>query len=304
MAHQVPAVTPPRVVVVGSANVDEVFAVQAIPAPGETILSHGVMTARGGKGQNQAVAAARAGASTAFVGCLGSDDFGRLTLAGLTEDSIDTDAVRVIEAPTGRALIAVEPGGENTIIVEAGANADVRIRPEDRAVIADADVLLAQLEIPIDSVVEAAVSARDSGTLVIVNAAPMAALPAALLDATDVLVVNELEAQQLRGATGVTNLLDLVPVVVLTLGSKGAILQRREKAPVEVPAPIVDVVDATGAGDTFCGALAVALAEGMPDAEALRFSVTAASLSVQRAGAVPSIPTRAEIATELDRIAD
>lgn len=296
--------TPPRVVVVGSANVDEVFAVQAIPAPGETILSHGVMTARGGKGQNQAVAAARAGASTAFVGCLGSDDFGRLTLAGLTEDSIDTDAVRVIEAPTGRALIAVEPGGENTIIVEAGANADVRIRPEDRAVIADADVLLAQLEIPIDSVVEAAVSARDSGTLVIVNAAPMAALPAALLDATDVLVVNELEAQQLRGATGVTNLLDLVPVVVLTLGSKGAILQRREKAPVEVPAPIVDVVDATGAGDTFCGALAVALAEGMPDAEALRFSVTAASLSVQRAGAVPSIPTRAEIATELDRIAD
>ena len=194
---------PAAVIVVGSANVDQVFRVARIPAPGETVLSTGLTTARGGKGQNQAVAAARAGASTAFVVALGVDGFGDLTRAGLVDDGIDTALVRAVDAPTGTALIAVDDRGENTIIVEAGANAALLDLSEaDAAAIAAASVLVMQLEIPLETVVAAAGIARTAGTTVVLNAAPIRDLPDALLGLVDILVVNEHEAAELSRARG------------------------------------------------------------------------------------------------------
>ena len=285
----------PRVCVVGSANVDQVYWVDQIPSPGETVLASGFTTARGGKGQNQAVAAARAGASVSFIGAVGTDAFGDLTSAGLADDGIDIARLCRVASPTGTAIIAVDAAGENTIIVDSGANSTVNVEDADRAAIARADVLLLQLEIPLPSVAAAAGAAREAGTTAILNAAPMASLPPELLASVDVLVVNEHEAAQLRQESGVDDLTELVPTVVVTLGGAGAELHARGAEVERVPAPSVPVVDSTGAGDTFCGAFAAAVGEGATPVDALRFAVVAASLSVQREGAVPSIPARAEI---------
>lgn len=287
--------TAPRVVVVGSANVDQVFRVERIPAPGETVLSHGLETSRGGKGQNQAVAAARTGARVSFVGAVGGDDFATMTLDGLVSDGIDTARVRRVGAPTGTALIAVDAAGENSIIVEPGANAKLELDDTDRALIAGADVLLLQLEIPLAAVQAAAEAANGTGTVAILNAAPIAPLPAELLALLDVLVVNEHEEARLRSDTGIDDLTGIVPVVVVTLGGEGAELRVRAGRSIRVPAPPVEVVDSTGAGDAFCGAFAAALGEGMDYEDATRFAVAAGSLSVQHRGAVPSIPVRAAI---------
>lgn len=283
------------VVIVGSANVDQVFRVSAIPSPGETVLSHGFAIALGGKGQNQAVAAARAGASTAFIAALGDDGFGTSIREGLAADGIDGRGVRTVDAPTGTALIAVDDSGENTIIVEAGANALLQLGDADAAAVAEAAVLVLQLEIPLDTVTQAAAAARGAGTRVLLNAAPIRELPPELLARVDILVVNEHEGAFLaRGAEVST----LAPIVIMTLGAAGAVAYT-DGTEVRVPAPTVSAVDATGAGDTFCGALAARLAEGAPLQESLRFAVAAASLSVQKHGAVPSIPSRAQIETAL-----
>ena len=279
-------------IVVGSANVDQVFRVVSIPAPGETVLSSGFTTALGGKGQNQAVAAARAGASTAFIAALGRDGFGAAIRDGLAADAIDTTGVRDVDAPTGTALIAVDDSGENTIIVEAGANALLRLTDEDAAAIAAADVLVLQLEIPLDTVAAAAESAHAAGTTVVLNAAPIQDLPESLLALVDVLVVNEHEAAYLAGTQEVGM---LAPAVIVSLGAAGAVLYEAGAEVAKVPAPRVTAVDATGAGDTLCGALAARLAGGGTLEEALRFGVAAASLSVQTVGAVPSIPHRSQI---------
>ncbi|NYF10416.1 ribokinase [Leifsonia sp. AK011] len=284
-----------RVCVVGSANVDQVYSLERIPSPGETVLASGFATARGGKGQNQAVAAARAGAVVSFIGAVGTDSFGEMTSAGLIEDGIDISRLRRVASPTGTAIIAVDAAGENTIIVDSGANATVHVEDADRAAIAQSDVLLLQLEIPLPTVLEAAIAARTAGTTAILNAAPMAPLSREVLASVDVLVVNEHEAAQLSSESGVGDLTELVPTVVVTLGGAGAELHERGAGVVHVPAPSVSVVDSTGAGDTFCGAFAAAVGEGSEPRDALRFAVAAASLSVQREGAVPSIPTRAEI---------
>lgn len=281
------------VVVVGSANIDQVFRVARIPSPGETVLSSGLSIARGGKGQNQAVAAARAGASTVMVAAIGDDDFGRRTRAGLVDDGVDVALVRTAGAPTGTAMIAVDDAGENTIIVDAGANGElIALGHADTVAIAEAGVLVMQLEIPLPTVAAAARAAREAGTTVILNAAPIADLPTGLLDDVDILVVNEHEAAHLAGSGEVRA---LARVVIVTLGAAGAVLHRRGSTDVTVAAPSVTAVDATGAGDTFCGALAASLAEGTALESAVRFAVAAASLSVQRAGAVPSIPHRAAI---------
>ncbi|WP_309621096.1 ribokinase [Salinibacterium sp.] len=296
---------PPKVVVVGSANVDQVFRVVSIPAPGETVMSMGTTTARGGKGQNQAVAAARAGASTTLICAVGDDEFGRLTRDGLSRDGIDTALVRTVDAPTGTALIAVDDSGENTIIVDAGANAAlIGLTNADTTALRAADVLVIQLEIPLDTVSAAARIGRAGNTTVILNAAPIQDLPAGLLADVDILVVNEHEAAHLsRGSSGrlddsdgaAGNVDALAPVVIVTQGKQGAVLHERGSNSIQVAAPRVTSADATGAGDTFCGALAAALAEGMRVETAVRFAVVAASLSVQRAGAVPSIPQRVTI---------
>jgi len=283
---------PATVVIVGSANVDQVFRVAAIPAPGETVLSHGFSIALGGKGQNQAVAAARAGAVTAFIGALGDDAFGSSIREGLAADGIGSEGVRTVGAPTGTALIAVDDSGENTIIVEAGANALLDLRDTDAAAIADARVLVLQLEIPLATVTRAASVARAAGTRVLLNAAPIRELPAELLANVDILVVNEHEGAFLARDGDVST---LAPIVIVTLGAAGAVAHETGRHEVRVAAPKVSAVDATGAGDTFCGALAARLAEGATLEEALRFAVAAASLSVQKHGAVPSIPMRAEI---------
>ena len=284
------------VIVVGSANVDQVFRVERIPSPGETVLSTGFSTARGGKGQNQAVAAARAGAPTAFIAALGDDAFGSDTRAGLIDEGVDVTGVRSLDAATGTALIAVDSVGENTIIVEAGANRLlVDLQSADAAAIAASSVLAMQLEIPLETVIAAARIARAADTTVMLNAAPIRDLPAELLSSLDILVVNEHEASHLAGERDWRELTEQVPVVVVTLGSEGALLLRRGSDEVRVAAPSVHAVDATGAGDTFCGAFAAGLAEDMELEQALRFAVTAASLSVQSYGAVPSIPLRAQI---------
>lgn len=289
----------PEVVVVGSANVDQVLQVARIPGPGETVLSHGLSTARGGKGQNQAVAAARAGASTAFIAAVGDDGFGRSTRDGLVSDGIDVTNLRVVDAPTGTALIAVDPHGENTIIVEAGANALLTdFRAEERAAIEVARVLVLQLEIPLETVA-AAIEAAPEGCSVVLNAAPIRDLPDELLAGLDVLIVNEHEAAHLADARPGVDLTSLVPLVIVTLGADGAVAYSRGSGELRVAAPRVTAVDATGAGDTFCGALCAALAEGRAIAEALAFAVTAASISVETSGAVPSIPQRSAIDARL-----
>ena len=276
------------VVIVGSGNVDLVSQVERIPEPGETVLSTGFATHAGGKGNNQATAAARAGARTTFVGAFGDDDNGARLRASLT-DSGAHPLVRTSSEPTGTALIVVAKSGENSIVVNAGANATLTdLTDTERAAIADADVVLLQLEIPLDTVIEAATTA--TGTVVL-NAAPAQPLPRDLLDNVDLLIVNEHEAALLGGAD---ELLTVVPRLVVTLGAEGALVRTREST-TTVPGIKVDVVDTTGAGDTFCGALVARLDEGATLDEAVRFATVAAALSVGRPGAVPAIPTREEI---------
>lgn len=306
------------VVVLGSANLDLVYEVERIPRPGETLLANGFAQHPGGKGNNQATAAARAGAAVSFIAAMGHDEAAETILSSLRHSRVE-NMVRRTAAPTGTALITVDDSAENTIIVNSGANSELTHLTEDEAAtIAGADILLLQLEIPLETVIAGARAAHRTSTRVVLNAAPIRPLPPALLNYVDLLVVNEHEARLVNQASdddstvssAITleeaaalagNLLRLVPAVVVTLGPQGAIVQTRDMEAVHVPGEQVTAVDTTGAGDTFCGALAAAL-DSMPagwlaDAlvSAAKFATAAAALSVQRTGAVPSIPTREEI---------
>jgi len=287
------------VVVVGSVNMDVSVSVDRLPRPGETLLGGTVRRSGGGKGANQAVAAARAGgARTAMVGRVGADSEGHLLRGVLESDGIDCAALGTsATAPTGTALITVDGSGENTIVVAAGANEEVALDERTASVVGGADVILAQLEIPQLTVLAAARARRD-GALFVLNAAPYAAIDPVLLDEVDLLVVNEHEALGLTGAGSVeaatVSLLDRVPAVLVTLGAAGASLVRRGASPVCVPASPVEVVDTTGAGDTFCGVLGAALARGDDDLTALQLASAAASIAVQRPGAQDAVPTAAE----------
>ena len=276
------------VVVVGSANVDLVLPVRRIPRPGETVLASGLSRGPGGKGANQAVAAARAGAATAFVASLGDDESGELLRAALSAAGVDLGNVSTTSTPTGTAIITVDAQGENAITVAPSANADLVLDDDSRTAVRQAAVVLAQLEIPFDTVREAA---RESRYFVL-NAAPAAELDEELLAHVDVLVVNEHEAAVISGVTGDPGpaLLKRVPAVVVTLGGSGAVVLTREAAEVRVPGVSVEVVDTTAAGDTFCGVLAATLAAGADLTNAVRRANVAASLSVQSAGAIPSVP--------------
>ncbi|MFC0624042.1 ribokinase [Kribbella deserti] len=282
------------VVVVGSANVDLVLPVQRIPRPGETVLASGLSRGPGGKGANQAVAASRAGATTRFVVSLGDDEPGELLRAVLSDASVDLSLASTTTTPTGTAIITVDADGENAITVAPAANADLRLNHDTRAAIRAADVVLAQLEIPFDTVREAA---RESRYFVL-NAAPAAALDDDLLADVDLLVVNEHEASVVAGTSDNPGevLLKRVPAVVITLGGEGALVLTRDAEPLKVAAVKVEVVDTTAAGDTFCGVLAATLATGSELPEAVRRATVAASLSVQAAGAIPSVPTADDIA--------
>jgi ribokinase len=273
------------VVVVGSANVDLVLPVQRIPRPGETVLASGLTRGPGGKGANQAVAAARSGASTAFVACLGDDESGALLRKTLGEAGVDLTLVARTVSPTGTAIITVDADGENAITVAPSANAELKLSPASTTAIQEARVVLAQLEIPFETVRAAAAA---SGYFVL-NAAPAAELDDGLLAEVDLLVVNEHEAAVIGGSDP-ASLLDKVPAAVVTLGADGARVLVRGAAEVRVEGVEVDVVDTTAAGDTFCGVLAAALAGGEDLTAAVRRANVAASLSVQTAGAIPSVP--------------
>jgi ribokinase len=283
-----------RVVVVGSANVDLAVDVPRPPKAGETILGGRLRRSPGGKGANQAVAAAWAGAAvTTFVGALGEDEAADLILVSLGGAGVRTDLVERADAPTGTAFVTVSPDGENAIVVAPGANDHVRIGAAQADRIAEADVVLAQLEIPLDVVAAAAAAARPDAVLIL-NAAPSRELPDSLWEVVDLLVVNEHEAADLAGEPEA--LLKRVPAVVVTLGGEGCAVLRRDQEPVRVPGIRGDAVDTTGAGDTFCGVLAAGLAQGLDLPDAARLASAAGALAVTRPGAQEAVPTAVEVA--------
>ncbi|SCG38146.1 ribokinase [Micromonospora inositola] len=287
-----------RVAVVGSANMDLVGSAPALPRPGETLLGSDFVMLPGGKGANQAVAAVRAGASCVFLGAIGSDAFGVTLKARITAAGVDTGQLRVVYGASGVALVMVGAEGENAILVTPGANGTfVGLTEGELHAVREADVLVAQLEVPVETVTEAAVAARDAGTRVILNAAPARQVPADLLAAVDLLVVNETEAQALtgRGRDEPAALLDLVPRAVLTLGAQGAWYVDRDGRSVHVPPVKVEAVDSTAAGDAFTAALAVAWGEGRELVDAVHWAAAAGAACVRRLGASVALPRRVEI---------
>jgi ribokinase len=277
--------TGPRITVVGSVNLDLVATAATLPAPGETVTGAVLARHPGGKGANQALAAARLGGDVSLVARIGADPFGEAALALLTAEGVDLSGVAVDPAAdTGVALIAVAEGGENQIIVAPGANAAftpgrLAARPEG--------ALICQLELPVETVARAVELATG---FVALNLAPALPVPDAFFARADLIVVNEREAAaygaQLDGARG---------LVAVTLGARGARLMRAGAQVAAASPPAVAAVDATGAGDAFVGALVVALAEGRPHAEALAFACAAGALAATRPGAQPSLPRRAEV---------
>jgi ribokinase len=301
-----------NVLVVGSSNTDMIIRVPHIPRPGETILGGAFSMAAGGKGANQAVAAARAGGRVTFVARVGDDHFGRQALEGFVRDGIDTRLVLATPgAATGIALITVDERGENSISVASGANALLSVADVEAAghAFAAADIVLLQLESPLETVEAAIRAAKGRGIPVVLNPAPARALDDVLLRGVSVLTPNEHEAATLAGIE-VESEHDMREAaarirargprtVVITLGERG-VFASSEGSEGLVPAFKVEPVDTTAAGDVFNGALAVALAEKRSLPDALRFAQAAAAISVTRPGAQPSAPTHAEIESFLD----
>jgi ribokinase len=294
-----------RVVVVGSSNTDMTVTVDRLPSPGETVLGGTFSQAGGGKGANQAVAAARAGAEVVFVGRTGQDAFGAAARRALEAEGVRTDHLHVDEqSPSGLALIIVDSHGENLIAVAPGANARVSVDDVVAAqdAIRSADIVLLQLEVPMDAVATAARAASQAGVAVLLNPAPAAPVSAEALASVDYLVPNAVEAAMLLGVPPETapavlaeRLVGLgVGSALVTLGADG-VCMCEHGCTRHVRAPQVAATDTVGAGDCFCGVLATAIGEGLSLGEAVVLANCAAALSVQRAGAQPSLPRRNEI---------
>ena len=297
----------PKIVVVGSSNTDMIIQLERIPRPGETIIGGEFSIAAGGKGANQAVAAARAGGAVNFVACVGEDIFGEQAVAGFEKDGISvTHVLKDHDAPSGVALIFVDKKGENSIAVASGANA--RLTPQHiqhaSDVITTADLLVMQLETPIETISAAAKLAADHNVTVILNPAPAQELDEALLRNISILTPNETETELLTGIKvedeqSANRAADVllgkgIQMVIITLGANGAFIAQSDYREM-IAGFKVESVDATGAGDVFNGSLAVALGEGKSPAEALRFANAAAALSVTKLGAQPSAPQRGDI---------
>ncbi|MEU6924009.1 MULTISPECIES: ribokinase [unclassified Streptomyces] len=288
------------IAVLGSTNMDLVAYVDRAPERGETVTGRELRTVPGGKGANQAVAAARAGGEVTMIGAVGDDEYGRELRSTLEHAGVDTDLLHTAEGPSGTAHIVVDDTGANSIVVIPGANGTVTaLGPGEMAAIAGAELLLLQLELPLSAVIEGARTAHAQGVRTILTPSPVQPLPSELLDCVDLLIPNEHEATALSGFTdphaAARHLLGQVPAVVITLGAKGCLYAARGGEPVLLPAPEVTAVDTTGAGDTFVGTLAVALGERRPVPEALAWASAAAALCVQRPGASTSMPYRTEI---------
>lgn len=282
----------PAIVVLGSINMDLVTTTTRRPVPGETVLGSGFAMVPGGKGANQAIAARRAGGAVRFLGAVGDDVFAGELRGALTDAAVRTDRLRTVAGPSGIATIVVDDEGENSIIVVGGANTRMtELTEDDLAAIAAADILLCQLEIPIETVAAAASRARAHDTTVLVNPSPVRALPADLWTNIDVAVVNSVEAERLGTD------LDTVAHLVVTRGAAGADYRGPGGARLSRPSPRVDVVDTTGAGDAFTGALAAAWHRG-PE-WALTWACAAGALATTRLGASSAIPAREEITAAL-----
>lgn len=289
-----------RILVIGSANMDLVAFSDRLPHPGETLLGT-FQSFEGGKGGNQAVAAARAGGKVAFLGRVGSDSFGARLRKSLQDDGVDTQFLQDVEGPSGVAII-MSGGGNNMIVVAPGANQALDRDAVQAANFSGFQFVLAQLETPLAGVVKAAQLAREQGAVFILDPAPARPLPRELLTRIDWLTPNESEAATLLGLTQLGNplaaakkLKKLGPRgVIIKLGEKGAVLLG-EGEPILIPARQVEAVDTTAAGDAFNGAFAVALAEGKSAMAAVYFAMAAAAVSVTRRGAQPAMPSRPDI---------
>jgi len=299
----------PKITVIGSLNIDLVVQVPRMPAPGETIAGHGFHIIPGGKGANQAVAAAKLGAQVTMVGRVGNDGFGQMQRRGMEALGIRTEfLITDEEEPTGTALIIVDAQGQNSIVVVSGANG--RLTPADveaaRPAIGASDAVLLQLENPISTVQHAAEVARELGVPVVLNPAPAPRqqLSRQLLRNVDYLIPNEFEATALAGIQVTSQdsakraaaylRAQGVETVILTLGAQGA-LAISPQGTIYAPAFSVQAVDTTAAGDAFVAAFGVALCEGQPLPEALRFANATGALTVTRLGAQPSLPSREEV---------
>lgn len=292
----------PKILVIGSLNMDLVVETPVLPHMGETVLGSGFMTAPGGKGGNQAVAAARLGGDVSMAGCIGNDIFGRDLLTNLRKDGVNTDRIKILDSiPTGVAVIVVKDG-DNSIIVNSGANFTLtpeRIR-EIEPCIAAASILVMQFEIPLDAIAEAIRIAKKYQVPILLNPAPARQLADDLLGQVDILTPNESECSALTGLS-VDNLENAgkaiavlrakgIPRVVVTWGHRGVVYNDGDQI-IHKPVPEVNVIDTTAAGDSFSGALAVALAEGKTIHEAVDFANLAGTLTVTRKGAQTSLPT-------------
>ncbi|MFD1805403.1 ribokinase [Pasteurella oralis] len=295
-----------KLTVLGSVNADHVISVPHFAKPGETLTGSHYHIAYGGKGANQAVAAARLGANIDFIACIGDDDIGQAMKKTFIQDGMNTDAVVEIKNEmTGIAMIQVAASGENSIVISAGANAylneDIVDTFADK--IMQADALLMQLETPLSAVISAAKLAKSSHTQVVLNPAPAQALPDELLTLLDMITPNETETEILTGVKVVDEQSAQqaaqvfhqkgIETVLITLGSKGVYVSQGKTNQI-ITGFRVEAKDTTAAGDTFNGALMTALLEDKPLAEAIRFAHAAAAISVTRQGAQPSIPTREE----------
>lgn len=302
-----------KITVIGSINLDTTLRVDHMPKPGETIHASEHFTAGGGKGANQAVAAKRAGAQTAFIGAVGNDAAGNMMLDLLAQEKIDITAVSILDhQSTGQAFITVDNHGENSIMIYSGANNGFTVEDvkKNQATIRDSDFIIAQFESDIESTIEAFTIARHADVKTILNPAPaLVNIPERLLKLTDMIIPNEIETEMMTGMA-VTDEASLkeaadylhrlgIEVVIITIGSKGAFYDFNGESAI-IPAYKVKAVDTTAAGDTFIGALASLLKKDYSNlVEAIQYGNKASSLTVQRFGAQPSIPFQTDIHEEV-----
>lgn len=294
--------------VLGSINIDHVMRVSYFPQAGETIIGKSYQLAYGGKGANQAVAAARLGADVQFIAAIGADQMGQTMKNAFAADGINTQGIITIEQQnTGLAMIQVADNGENNIAIHAGANAALGAEKviAQQSMITESAMLLTQLETPVDAILKAVTIAKQAGKTTLLNPAPAQALPSELLKQIDIITPNETETQILTGiavhdegsAAQAANILHRqgINIVIITLGAKGAYLSQQNTNAEMITGFQVEAIDSTAAGDTFNGALATALLEGKDMRDAIRFAHAAAALSVTKLGAQNAIPYRQEV---------
>jgi len=298
-----------KVVILGSLNVDTILRIKRVPQPGETLQMNDRSSAAGGKGANQAVAAARAGAETSFIGQVGNDDAGKFMIESLKDDQVDTSGINVDSGSgTGSAYIFLDENGQNSILVYGGANQKVTANEVQNGAkqIKNADFVVTQFETPQLAAIEAFKLAKEAGAMTILNPAPASEMLPELLELSDIVIPNETESASLTGievtdeASMMANAAAFekmgVKNLIITVGSKGAFYSTEDGRHDFVPAFKVKAIDTTAAGDTFIGALSSQLKTDLSNIkEALTFAQRASSITVQRLGAMPSIPTKAEI---------